>query len=263
MIIAGINQAIGMPEIASRHGEDLNHMLEMLHWFMGILLIGWTLFLIFVLWYFRQKKNPKANYHGITNHFSTHVEVGVVIVEVVLLVGFAFPLWGARVNEFPTGEDVVKVRAVGEQFRWTFHYAGPDGQMGLIDHRVMDSGANAIGLVREDPNATDDFTTVNELVLPKDRPVVIQVTSKDVIHGLALIPLMIQQDAIPGTEVPMWFTATKTGEWDIVCAQLCGAGHAKMVATVKVVEGEEYDEWFAGRQPMFPPEAPKTASVTP
>jgi len=254
MIIAGFNQAIGMAEVASEHGDMVDHFLEMVHWVMGILFIGWTGFLIYILFRFNQKANPKAIYKGMSSHFSTHVEIAVVIVEVVLMLGFAFPLWAARTEGIPTGDDVLKIRAVGEQFRWTFHYAGKDGKMGLIDKSVM-SSTNGIGLVKQDPNAQDDFISLSELVLPMGQAVIVQVTSKDVIHGLAPVPLMTQQDAIPGREIPMWFTATKTGEWDIVCAQLCGAGHANMVAKVKVMPKEEFDEWLASQGPMFPPAA--------
>ena len=170
---------------------------------------------------------------------------------VVLLLGFAFPLWAMRVDDIPKDDpDVLKIRAVGQAFLWNFHYTGPDKMMGLTDPYEYDT--NAVGLVADDPNAKDDFVTLGDLVLPKGRPVIIQVTSKDVIHGLALIPMFIQQDAIPGREVPMWFVPNKTGEWDIVCAQLCGAGHAKMKATVRVIDADEFDEWFAKQRPILP-----------
>ena len=252
MNLDSINEWLWMHEIASEHGAVGNHMLAIVHWFMAILFVGWTLFLIYILWRFRARKNAAVSYDGVTSHFSTHLEVGVVIIEVVLLLGFAFPLWAARTEGMPIDDpNVLKIRAVGEQFRWTFHYAGKDQRMGLTDTGEI-SGANAIGLVAEDPNAKDDFTTLNELVLPKDRAVIIQVTSKDVIHGLHLTPFFIQQDAIPGREVPMWFKPIKTGEWDIVCAQLCGAGHAQMAARVVVKEAEEFDKWYESQRPMLP-----------
>ena len=232
-------------------------MLALVHWFMAILFVGWTLFLAIILVKFRRAKNPKASYSGITSHFSTHIEIGVVIVEVILLLGFAFPLWAKRadVNARPTGDNVVNLRAVGEQYRWTFHYAGADNMVGMTSHERI-SAANPVGLVAEDPNAADDFVSVNELVIPVgdtvERPVVIQVTSKDVIHGLAIIPMFSQQDAIPGSEIPMWFVPQKEGEWNIVCAQLCGAGHAQMVAWVKAVGSDEFDEWYASQSPLLP-----------
>ncbi|MEO0415651.1 MAG: cytochrome c oxidase subunit II [Verrucomicrobiota bacterium] len=254
MSIESINDWLKMHEITSVHGLVGNHMLALVHWFMLILFIFWTAFLIVVLVRFRKKKNPKASYKGMTSHFSTHLEVGVVIVEVVLLMGFAFPLWANQVDpeKRPTGEGVTNIRAVGEQYRWTFQYPGTDQTMGLTAYNRINPSSNGIGLVKEDPNATDDFVSINDLVIPKDRPCVIQVTSKDVIHGLAIIPMFAQQDAIPGSEIPMVFTPTKVGSWDIVCAQLCGAGHAKMVAGVTVMEQKEYDEWYAEQNPLLP-----------
>lgn len=253
MSLEWINKIIYMHEIASKHGLVGNQMLAAIHWFMLILFVGWTSFMGVILWKFRAKKSPRASYHGITSHFSTHVEVGVVIVEVVLLMGFAFPLWAkwADVEARPQGEDVVNIRAVGEQFRWNFHYAGKDKSLGITSHERI-SGTNPVGLVAEDPNAKDDFVSIGELVLPKGRPCVIQVTSKDVIHGLALVPMFAQQDAVPGMEIPMWFIPQKTGYWDIVCAQLCGASHAKMVAKIDVRSSEKFDEWLAEQSPLLP-----------
>ncbi len=252
-MIEWINDISGMHEVASEHGNVGNHMLALVHWFMAILFVGWSLFLAVIIWKFRRKKSARANYHGMTSHFSTHIEIGVVIVEVILLLGFAFPLWAKRAdkNARPVGDEVVNLRAVGEQYRWTFHYAGADKNVGLTSYERI-SGANPIGLVAEDPNAVDDFVSVNELKVPVGRPVVIQVTSKDVIHGLAIVPMFSQQDAIPGSEIPMWFVPEKEGEWNIVCAQLCGAGHAQMVAYIEAVSSEEFDEWYAAQNPLLP-----------
>lgn len=252
MTLAFLNDLLGTPDVASEHGAQVKNMAEVVHWVMALLGVGWGIFVFYALWRFSAKRNPKAIYSGVTSHFSTHVEVGVIVVEVVLLLGFAFPLWAARVDRIPVDRgNAVKVRAVAEQFRWTFHYAGPDNSVGLTKMRSITS-ANPIGLVEQDPNATDDFVSVNELVLPKGRTCVVQVTSKDVIHGLALIPMWIQADAIPGKEIPLWFVPTKTGEWDIVCAQLCGQSHARMVSKLKVMEGKDFDKWYAGQNPLLP-----------
>jgi len=116
-----LNQLMGMAELASEHGEVVDQLLEFVHWFMLILGVGWSLFIGIAIWKFRRAKNPKANHYGVHNHASTHIEVGVIITEAVLLLGFAYPLWSRRVDDFPAGEDVVRVRAVGQQFFWTFH----------------------------------------------------------------------------------------------------------------------------------------------
>jgi cytochrome c oxidase subunit 2 len=201
-----------------------------------------------------------------TSHWSTHVEIGVIITEVILLLGFAFPLWGNRIEElrYPTGPDVVRLRAVGEKFKWTFHYPGADGLFGRVDPFLI-SSTNPLGIDPEDPNGFDDQLSASEMGIPVLRPVVVEVTSKDVIHGLHLLPLRMQQDAIPGTESHIWFRATKTSPedgWDILCAQLCGPGHANMGAKLHVLGDAAFDEWLKGR-PLFNPEKAGPAAAAP
>jgi cytochrome c oxidase subunit 2 len=218
-------------------------LLEFIHWFMLLLGVGWSIYLFTAIWKFRRKKNPKANYYGFRGHATTHIEIGVIIVEAVMLLGFAYPLWSRRVDNFPTNGEVVRVRAVGEQFRWLFQYAGPDGRMGRVDPKLMTLN-NPLGLDYDDPNAQDDFTSVNSLILPIDRRVIVGVTAKDVIHNLSLVPMRIQQDATPGIEQHIWFTPKKIGEWDIVCGQLCGNGHGIMRGIIDVRSPADFDGWF-------------------
>ena len=241
-----LNKAIGLPEVASEHGPMIDHMLSMIHWFMLVLLVGWSCFFIYCLIRFNRHRHPKADYVGVRGHASTHLEIGVVLVEVILLLGFAFPLWSVRVNAFPTNPDTVKVRAVGYQFGWLVHYTGPDGKFGRTSPKFYGTGSpqEQAGMDPADPNGKDDIFLTSELVLPKGRPAIVEVTSKDVIHNFAIKSMRIAQDAIPGMHIPMWFTPTKTGEWDIVCGQLCGSGHANMRALLTVVEDEEFKTRF-------------------
>lgn len=250
----------GLPELASEHGEMVDHMLLTVTYFMAVLFVFWSAFLIVALWRFHRRRNPKANYHGITSHWSSHVEIGVVIMEGVLLLGFAFPLWATRVNDYPTDPDVVRLRAVGEKFFWTFHYPGADGQFGRVDPFLI-SPENHLGLDPEDPNSADDRLSKYEMGLPVGRNVVVEVTSKDVIHNLALVPMRMAQDAIPGTSSHVWFRPTKTGEWDILCGQLCGPGHANMAAKLLVMPEGEFDDWLGGAPVFKPaPAAPEAAA---
>jgi cytochrome c oxidase subunit 2 len=255
---------LGIPELASEHGEMVDHMLLTVTYFMAVLGIFWGGFIVYAIWRFRRKKNPRASYHGMTSHWSTHVEIGVIITEIILLLGFAFPLWGNRIEElrYPTGPDVVRLRAVGEKFKWTFHYPGDDLLFGRVD-RFLISPSNPLGIDPDDPNGFDDRISEFDMGIPVGRPVVVEVTSKDVIHGLHLLPLRMQQDAIPGTESHIWFRATKPSPedgWDILCAQLCGTGHANMAAKLHVLDDAAFDEWIKGRR-LFNPE--KAAAATP
>lgn len=221
-------------------------MMELLNWFIVVLLVGWSVFFVFCLFRFNRKAHPKADYTGVRSHASSHLEIGVVLVEAILLLGFAFRLWGERVDNYPTGDDTVRVRAIGYQFGWALHYPGPDGKFGDTDLRKVsgDSPDAQIGLSREGHGADDIIR--GQLTLPIGRPAIVQVSSKDVIHNFAIKSMRIAQDAIPGMEIPMWFTPIKEGDYDIVCGQLCGSGHAAMAGILSVVPNDDFIAEFEG-----------------
>ncbi|MEX1048137.1 MAG: cytochrome c oxidase subunit II [Akkermansiaceae bacterium] len=241
------SKLLGNQESYSAHGGQVDHLLDVVHWFMLALFIGWTLFFLYCIFRFWHKNTKRASYEGVKSHLSTHLEVGVIIVEAVLLMGFAFPLWAARVDDWDHVQklDPVRVRVVGWQFGWTYHYPGADGKFGRVDPNLI-SGTNDLGIDYSDPNALDDFTSPI-LQLPLNRPAVLNIGTKDVIHGYAVHPMRVQQDAIPGREIPMWFTPVAAIETYVVCAQLCGEGHANMVGTLEVVPAAQYDTWAEGQ----------------
>lgn len=241
MFLALINELIGLPENASEHGKMVDLMMEMVHWFMAALGVGWSIFLAIAIWKFRAGKNKSADYQGVKGHASTHVEMAVIIVEAVLLVGFAFPLWKMRIDEYPTGPDVVKIRAVGYQFGWLFHYPGEDGLFGKTDPRYFH--VNNVGMKPGDPAGADDVIVSRTLKIPLGRDIVMDIISKDVIHNLALVPMRMAQDAIPGVRANVWFTPKKIGEWDIICGQLCGSGHANMTGVLEVQSETDFFAW--------------------
>ena len=234
---------LGLPVNASAHGHEIDNMIGLVHWLMLILFVIWTPFFIYVLYRFRQSKNPKANYHGAQGKLSTYQEVGVVVAELVLLFAFAIPAWSAFKNDFPATADASVVHVVGEQFAWNFHYPGPDGKFGARSIDRIDATDNPLGVDWSDPNSTDDITTINELHLPVDKPVIIHITSKDVIHSFGLNAMRVKQDAIPGLDIPVHFTPIKTGKYDISCAQLCGLGHYRMKGRMTIHTREGYADW--------------------
>ena len=242
-MISAINRLIGQTPVASEHGELLDHMLGLVHWFMLFLFIGWSIFLCYCFYRFRVAKNPKASYSGAGHSASKQIEIGVVIVEAILLLGFAFPLWSRQSADYPTGPNVLKMRALGEKFLWNFQYAGDDSNLGIWNPRYLDAVNNPMGRDMADPNGKDDFVNPGTMKLPVGRPVIVSVASKDVIHNLALVPMRAAQDATPGVTAHMWFTPTKTGTWDVICGQLCGPGHAQMKAQLEVMLPEEFDAW--------------------
>jgi len=245
-----------MPESAAEHAGRIDTMIDLVHWLMLILFIAWGAFFVFTLVRFRASRNPVANYAGVKSHMSTYGEIAVAVIEAVLLISFSIPLWAERTDELPTGDDVVNVRVVAEQFAWNMHYPGKDGKFGRTDLELINLETNPLGIDRDDPAAADDITTINQMHLPVDRPVVIQLSSKDVIHSFGLPHFRSKQDTIPGLTTPMWFvpnTTTaemreKTGDdefqYEIICSQLCGLGHYRMQGWVTVHTQEEFDAWI-------------------
>jgi len=232
-----------MPVQASAHAAEIDHMTVLVHWLMLVLFVGWGLFFLFALFRFRRGANPRASYTGAKGKISKGLEVAVAVIEGVLLVFYAIPAWATRVTRFPSESEAVVVRVVGEQFAWNIHYPGPDGKFGRTDlNRV--TADNPLGLDRTDPNAKDDITTVNQLYLPVNRPVLVHLFSKDVIHSFGVYEFRVKQDAIPGMTIPLWFVPTRPGEYDIACSQLCGLGHFRMRGFVTVQSDADFRKWL-------------------
>jgi cytochrome c oxidase subunit 2 len=247
---------LGLPLLASSNGQQIDSLIAWIHVFMFVLFIGWGAFFLFVLFRFSAKRHPKADYGGVKSHASSYLEVGVLVVEMVLLFAFSIPLWAARVDHVPSESEALVVQVTGEQFAWNVRYAGPDGKFGKTDIKLIDLQSNPLGVDRSDPDAKDDVTTVNQLYLPVNRPVIVKLRSKDVIHSFNVPYMRVKQDAIPGLTIPIWFTPTvttaemraRTGnpdfQYEIACAQLCGLGHYRMRAFVTIVSPEEFQKWL-------------------
>jgi cytochrome c oxidase subunit 2 len=234
---------LGMPIAASTHAGEIDRMMVLVHWLMLVLFVGWGAFFLFVLVRFRRSANPKASYVGAKGKFAKSTEIAVAIVEIVLLVFYAIPAWATRVKAFPAESDAVVVRVVGEQFAWNVQYPGPDGKFGRTDPKLV-SADNPLGLDRTDPNAKDDITTINQLSLPVDRPVLVHLSSKDVIHSFGLYEMRVKQDAVPGLDIPVWFIPDRIGQYEIACSQLCGLGHYRMRGFVSIKSAADYQAFL-------------------
>jgi cytochrome c oxidase subunit 2 len=235
---------LGMPVAASAHANDVDSLISVVHWLMLVLFVGWGAFFVFVLFRFRKGANPRADYHGAKGKISKMLEIAIVVVEAVLLVFFAIPAWAKRVSNFPPDDKAVVVRVVGEQFAWNIHYPGPDGKFGRTDVSLM-AADNPLGLDKSDPAAKDDITTINQLTLPVDKPVLVHLSSKDVIHSFGLYEMRVKQDAVPGLDMPVWFIPNRIGDYEITCSQLCGLGHYRMRGFVNIRSQADYDKFLA------------------
>jgi cytochrome c oxidase subunit 2 len=247
---------LGLPALATTHGGQIDSLIGWTHIFMFILFVGWGGFFAYCLVRFRRSRHPVANYTGVRSHASSYSEIAVAVVEGILLVGFSIPLWAARVDHIPAESEALVVEVTGEQFAWNIHYAGPDGKFGRTDLKLLDLQSNPLGIDRTDPAAKDDVTNLNQLYLPVNKPIIVRLRSKDVIHSFGVPEFRVKQDAVPGLTIPIWFVPNvttadmraRTGnaefQYEIACAQLCGLGHAKMRGFVTVVTAEEFQKWM-------------------
>jgi cytochrome c oxidase subunit 2 len=233
---------LGMPVAASAHAGQVDFIMVLVHWMMLVLFVGWTVFFVYVVVRFRSSRHPVASYAGLQGKWSSWVEGGVLLAEVVLLAFFSVPAWSARVDDLPPEREATLVRVVAQQFAWNVHYPGADGRFGRTAIDLVDPD-NPLGLDREDPAGRDDITT-DQLVLPVGRPVLVMLSSKDVVHSFGLPQMRVKQDAVPGIVQPVWFTPTMTGDWEIACSQLCGLGHYRMKGIYSVKSQADYDAWL-------------------
>jgi cytochrome c oxidase subunit 2 len=238
---------LGLPIQASTHAAEIDQMMSLVHWLMLVLFVGWGIFFVFVLFRFRKGAHPRASYEGAKGKVSKSIEVAIVVIEMVLLVFYAIPAWARRVADFPAENEAVVVRVVGEQFAWNVHYPGPDGKFGRTNISLV-TADNPLGLDRSDPDAKDDITTVNQLNLPVDRPILVHLSSKDVIHSFGLYEMRVKQDAIPGLSIPVWFIPNRVGEYEITCSQLCGLGHFRMRGFLTIQSATDYQNWLADQE---------------
>jgi cytochrome c oxidase subunit II len=221
----------------SAHAAEIDQVLWLVHGLMLVLFAGWGAYFVWALIRFRAKRQLEATAGGARGRIALATEVGVVVLEGALLVGIALPLWFRQTAARPHDHEAVAVRVVAEQFNWNIHYPGADGQFGATSPKLISAG-NPLGLDRKSPFGRDDITLVGQLHVPVNRPVVIQLSSKDVIHSFGIHAMRVKQDAVPGLAAAVWFTPTAEGTFDIACSQLCGIGHYRMRGEL-IVESEE------------------------
>lgn len=150
----------------------------------------------------------------------------------------------AALEAKPDAEKSTQINVLGKQFSWHFMYPGKDGKFGKFNVR---KGADNdwFGVDDADPAGKDDVITEGLMVVPVNKPVICDIRARDVIHSFFIPVTRLKQDAVPGLVTRMWFTPRKTGDYPIVCAELCGFMHSQMVGTLRVMEEADYQKWLA------------------
>ena len=227
-MIERMAQWLGMPQLASENGLQVDELIVLVHWLMLILFIGWLAYFGYAVWRFSSKRNPKADYEGVKGHASNYIELGVVLAEAFLLCVIAIPVWAKAVDHFPDAKNSTVIYIQAQQYAWNVRYPGADPN---------------------DPHGKDDFQLLNDIHVPVGKPVIVYVSSKDVIHSFKVVAMRVCQDASPGLRIPCWFTPTKIGRYQVNCAQLCGPGHSGMTGGFLTVESQDdYNKWLTAQE---------------
>jgi cytochrome c oxidase subunit 2 len=246
-LIAYVSKLIGLPEAASAQAIGVDRLMVYVHVLMVVLFVGWFVYFLYVLWKFQKRRQQRGNYLGVRNHASSYLEFTVAGIEAALLVFIAVPLWAQRAEGFPKESESTVIQVAAQQFAWNVRYPGPDGVLGKQNINLV-SAANSFGVDPNDAEGKDDIQVLNEIHVPVNKPAIVYLSSKDVIHSFKLSAMRVTQDAIPGMSVPVWFTPTKEGKFQIFCAQLCGNGHAAMAQGMLVVDSpENYTKWLTAK----------------
>src|SRR5262245_9060448 len=167
---------------------------------------------------------------------------------------FWFHISGAsswsQVMSHATQPGELHVEVTGVQFQWYFRYAGPDGVFGRLDAQKFARAeeGNPLGIDPGDPAGRDDIVST-ALVAPANQMVQLEMRAQDVIHSLFIPAMRFKQDAVPGMDIHTQFTPSKTGVYELSCAELCGIGHYRMRAVVRVVNEEEFQRWLRSQAP--------------
>ncbi|SRR6266498_1362584 len=213
-------------------------VMENIIWFHRLLLIVITLIAAFVLallvWVmvrFNQRTHPTPSR---TTH-RTSLEVAWTVIPIAILVFIAVPSFRLLFLEQNIPAADITVKATGKQWYWSYGY--PDqGKIEFDSLMIQDKDLKA-----DQPRL---LSVDNDLVVPVNKVVRVQVTGSDVIHSFAVPSFGIKIDAIPGRLNETWFKATKEGIYYGQCSELCGKNHAYMPIAVRVVSDSEFNGWL-------------------
>jgi cytochrome c oxidase subunit 2 len=209
-----------LPEDVSTYGHDIDALFFLIYYITAATFILVTALMLWFLWQYRDRGNRRATY----THGNTTLEIIWTIIPAAILIVLSFmsvSTWAKVKREVPPTDFEVGVTA--KQFNWQLSYPGADGKLGTEDDVKFD----------------------NDLHVPVNKVVRMQIASNDVIHSFFIPNLRFKQDAVPGRTIIGWFEATKAGKYELPCAELCGFGHSGMKGWLYVHSAEEYAKWAA------------------
>jgi cytochrome c oxidase subunit 2 len=238
-----------MPTDISTTGAAIDHQLDETMIETGFLFVAGQVLLGLFVWQ-ASDKNPGRKIKLFPGGSKPLVAAAIIVVgiEVLALTFVGSKAWAA-VTLAPAPADALHIDVQAEQFAFNFRYAGPDGKFGgLHPDKINEADGNYFGLDPANDVAARDDVVVGSLVVPVNHPILLTLHSKDVGHSFYVPVLRIQQDFVPGLEIPVHFTATQTGKFEIVCTQLCGLGHYNMKAYLQVMSEPDYEQWLKSQE---------------
>ena len=232
------------PDIAA-HGPALDRQLRETLVATGVLFVAAQLSLAVFAWRSGERKVPRPirTFPGGAKPLVIGA-IALVGIEILTLTLVGSKVWAA-VYLTKTDPNALTIDAQAEQFAFYFRYAGGDGKFGAVHSDKMDEASgNFFGLDPENDVAARDDIIAATLTVPVSRPILLWMHAKDVNHAFYVPELRIQQDFVPGMTLPLRFTPTKTGRFEVVCTQLCGLGHYNMKAYIEVVSQPDFEKWL-------------------
>tara|TARA_B100001250_G_scaffold360784_1_gene338487 strand:- start:2626 stop:3462 length:837 start_codon:yes stop_codon:yes gene_type:complete len=227
-------------EVASNWG-GMDDTIILTFWITGVVFVIICLFVSYCVWKFSYRKDRRAEYKPEDKKLESRL-TWITTIGVVALLAPGLVVWNNYVN---VPENAYKVEVFAYQWGWKYRLPGNDGKLGKTDIKYI-SDENPFGLILEDPNGKDDrLVDGNELHLLIDRPVKFELRTIDVLHNFYVPQFRGKMDMVPGTITYYWITPTKTGDYEVLCAEYCGTGHYAMRGRVIVDKEQNYKKWEA------------------
>ena len=215
-------------------------------WITGFVFVAVVLFVAYCIIRFRHRPGIRAAYEPENKKLEGWLAAGTTL-GVAAMLAPGLVVWHDFIT-VPAGAGELEV--VGQQWLWTYRLPGKDGQLGRADNRNV-TAENVLGIDRNDAAGLDDIIVEGgELHVPIGKPTKVLLRSVDVLHDFFVPEFRAKMDMIPGTVTYFWLTPTRTGTFDVLCAELCGIGHPQMRGTVVVDTEEDYQNWLE-QQPTF------------
>ena len=226
--------------VASNWG-NIDATIILSFWVTGAVFVGVCLFMAYCVWRYRYRPDRRAEYEPENKKLEWRL-TWLTSLGVAVLLAPGLLVW----NQFVTvPKNAFNVEVLAYQWGWNYRLSGEDGILGKTDAKLV-SYENPYGLNLNDPNGKDDIIVQDaDLHLQIDQPVKINLRSLDVIHNFYVPQFRAKMDTLPGIVSYYWFTPTKTGKYEILCAEFCGTGHYAMRGTVLVDEKKDYSNWLA------------------